>query len=275
MLVKIKQPVSRFIMMCLLQFAVFLTATAQVRTVTGTISDSNAGTPLNGATITAVGTSKSVLSDAAGKFTIDVPAGVNALSVSFSGYTSRQVNISGSVLNIGLEVSSATLSDVVVIGYGTTRKKDLTGSVATIGSKDFVKGALTTPEQLIQGKVAGVQITSNSGAPGAGSTIRIRGGASLNASNDPLIVIDGMPLDNGGISGQANALALINPNDIESFTILKDASAAAIYGSRASNGVIMITTKKGAKGKPTINFNSQFSVGQIVNKVDVLTPSSA
>ncbi|MEN9950866.1 MAG: hypothetical protein RLY85_1618 [Bacteroidota bacterium] len=270
MLVKIKQPVNRIIMMFLLHFAVLLSASAQNRTVTGKISDSNAGTPLNGATVTAKGTSKSVVTDASGKFTIEVPSAVNQLVVSFSGYATQDVTITGSMLNINMVIASATLGDVVVIGYGTTRKKDLTGSVATIGSKDFVKGALTTPEQLIQGKVAGVQITSNSGAPGAGSTIRIRGGASLNASNDPLIVIDGMPLDNGGISGQANALALINPNDIESFTILKDASATAIYGSRASNGVIMITTKKGAKGKPSINFNSQLSVGKIAKKVDVL-----
>ncbi|MEO0000934.1 MAG: hypothetical protein RL766_980, partial [Bacteroidota bacterium] len=211
MLVKIKQPVSRYIMMFLLQFAVILSATAQNRTVTGKISDSNAGTPLNGATITAKGTSNSTVSGETGNFSIEVPAGVNSLVISFSGYSTREVAITGSVLNIGLEISSSTLGDVVVIGYGSTRRKDLTGSIATVGSKDFVKGALTTPEQLIQGKVAGVQITSNSGAPGAGSTIRIRGGASLNASNDPLIVIDGMPLDNGGISGQANALALINP----------------------------------------------------------------
>lgn len=270
MLVKIKQPVSRCILMCLLQFAVIISATAQNRTVTGKISDSKAGTPLNGATITVKGTGKSAVSVETGNFSIEVPAGSSTLVVSFTGYATREVAITGTTMNIGLEISSATLGDVVVIGYGTTRKKDLTGSVATVGSKDFVKGALTSPEQLIQGKVAGVQITSNSGAPGSGSTIRIRGGASLNASNDPLIVIDGMPLDNGGISGQANALALINPNDIESFTILKDASATAIYGSRASNGVIMITTKKGAKGKPSINFNSQFSAGKIAKKVDVL-----
>ncbi|MEN9883464.1 MAG: hypothetical protein RLZZ420_681, partial [Bacteroidota bacterium] len=182
MLVKIKQPVNRIIMMFLLHFAVLLSASAQNRTVTGKISDSNAGTPLNGATVTAKGTSKSVVTDASGNFSIEVPSAVNQLVVSFSGYATQDVAITGSMLNINMVIASATLGDVVVIGYGTTRKKDLTGSVATIGSKDFVKGALTTPEQLIQGKVAGVQITSNSGAPGAGSTIRIRGGASLNAS---------------------------------------------------------------------------------------------
>jgi iron complex outermembrane receptor protein len=165
------------------------------------------------------------------------------------------------------------LNEVVVIGYGTTRSKDITGSVDVVTSKDFNQGAVTTPEQLIQGKVAGVSVISNSGAPGAGSTIRIRGGASINGSNDPLIVIDGVPLSNDGISGAANPLDLINPNDIESFSILKDASAAAIYGNRASNGVILITTKKGQAGKPVINFSAQASVGTLPKEAPVLSPS--
>src|SRR4029079_17784804 len=169
------------------------------------------------------------------------------------GYGYREVNLSGATANITLATTSGSLNEVVVIGYGTTRKKDLTGSVTAITSKDFNKGAITTPEQLIAGKVAGVQVVSNGGAPGSGSTIRIRGGASLNASNSPLIVIDGVPVDNGGIAGTANALSMINPNDIESFNILKDASATAIYGARASNGVIIITTKKGKTGKPKFN----------------------
>ena len=155
MLVKIKQPVSRYIMMFLLQFAVILSATAQNRTVTGKISDSNAGTPLSGATITAKGTSSSTVSGVTGNFSIEVPAGINSLVISFSGYATREVAITGAALNIGLEISSSTLGDVVVIGYGTTRKKDLTGSVATIGSKDFVKGALTTPEQFLQSGLTG------------------------------------------------------------------------------------------------------------------------
>ena len=257
--------------MALFLFSVSSAALAQNKTITGKIMDSNDGSPLVGATVAAKGTGKAVVADASGRYSIELPSSVTLLTISYAGFTTIDVSVSGSTVDVRLVSTSASLSDVVVIGYGTTRKKDLTGSVATIGTKDFVKGALTSPEQLITGKVAGVQITSNSGAPGSGSTIRIRGGASLNASNDPLIVIDGMPLDNGGISGQANALALINPNDIENFTILKDASATAIYGSRASNGVIMITTKKGAKGKPTVNFSSLLSVGKIVDKVDVLT----
>ncbi|MDY3338831.1 SusC/RagA family TonB-linked outer membrane protein [Riemerella anatipestifer] len=155
-----------------------------------------------------------------------------------------------------------SIDEVVLIGYGKKKKSDLTGSVTAISSKDFNDGMLSSPEQLIQGKAAGVQITTNGGAPGSGSTIRVRSGASLNASNDPLIVIDGMPLDTKGIDGAANPLALINPNDIESFNILKDASAAAIYGNRASNGVIIITTKKGTRGKLRVGYNSTTSVSQ-------------
>ncbi len=248
-----------------------MTVLAQEKSVKGRVSDNATGTPLAGASVSVKGKTGGVLTDATGSFVINVPADAKQLTVTYSGYNAVDVDITSGVIDVKLAVSSTTLGDVVVIGYGAARKKDLTGSVALVTSKDFVKGALTTPEQLIQGKVAGVQITSNSGAPGAGSTIRIRGGASLNASNDPLIVVDGMPLDNGGIAGQANPLSLINPNDIESFTILKDASAAAIYGSRASNGVIMITTRKGAKGKPQVSFSSQLSVGRIAKKVDVLT----
>jgi TonB-dependent SusC/RagA subfamily outer membrane receptor len=144
-----------------------------------------------------------------------------------------------------MKSDSQVLSDVVVIGYGTQRKSDLTGSVTNVSSKDFNMGLVSSPEQLINGKISGVQIMSNSGSPTSGSTIRVRGGASLNASNDPLIVLDGVPLEQGGISGNdGNFLSLINPNDIESMTILKDASSTAIYGSRASNGVILITTKE-------------------------------
>jgi iron complex outermembrane receptor protein len=201
-----------------------------------------------------------------------VASNQTTLVVTFLNYATKEVQIAGkNSINVALSQSADQLSEVVVIGYGSVRKKDLTGSVATISSKDFNTGAITTPEQLIAGKVAGVSIISNNGAPGSGSTIRIRGGASLNASNDPLIVIDGMPIDGGGISGQANPLALINPNDIESFSVLKDASAAAIYGARASNGVILITTKKGKKGAMKLDFTSQLSIGNITKKADVLT----
>jgi iron complex outermembrane receptor protein len=189
-----------------------------------------------------------------------VPANATTLVFSSVGYAYREVPISGNTADVSLRSIASDLNTVVVIGYGTVRKKDLTGSVTAITAKDFNKGAITTPEQLIAGKVAGVSITTNGGAPGSGSTIRIRGGASLNASNDPLIVIDGVPVDNGGIAGTANALAMINPNDIETFNILKDASATAIYGARASNGVIIITTKKGRSGKPRFNFSTKHCI---------------
>jgi iron complex outermembrane receptor protein len=160
--------------------------------------------------------------------------------------------------------------EVVVIGYGEVKKEDLTGSIATLSTKDFNKGVTTSPQDLLVGRIAGVSVVSDGGAPGSGTTIRIRGGSSMSASNDPLIIIDGFPVDNTDISGVSNPLSTINPNDIESFTVLKDASATAIYGSRASNGVIIVTTKKGAEGKPKFEFNSQISMSQPIKYVDVL-----
>ena len=168
-------------------------------------------------------------------------------------------------------IKQKEIEQVVLIGYGAKKKTDLTGSITAISAKDFNEGSVNSPEQLIQGKASGIQITTNSGAPGAGSTIRIRGGASLNASNDPLIVIDGVPLDNNGISGASNPLALINPNDIESFNILKDASATAIYGSRASNGVIIITTKRGKTGKLKATYTTTTSVYDKMGTVEMLS----
>ena len=245
---------------------------AQERTVTGKVTDAKDGAPLAAASVVVKGSNKGVTTSADGTFAIKVPTGATALVISYLNFASKEVLLdSKNTVSVSLTASTDQLSDVVVIGYGTSRKKDLTGSVSTVSAKDFNTGAISTPEQLIAGKVAGVSITSNNGAPGSGSTIRIRGGASLNASNDPLIVIDGMPIDGGGISGQANALALINPNDIESFSVLKDASAAAIYGARASNGVILITTKKGKKGAMKIDFSSQFSMSSVSKKADVFS----
>ncbi|QNA44888.1 SusC/RagA family TonB-linked outer membrane protein [Lacibacter sediminis] len=245
---------------------------AQGKTVTGKVTDSKDGTPVANASVTIKGTSRGTTTDAGGNFRIAVDNNNAVLVISSVGFTEYELTVGAQTdLTISLSAAQGTLNEVVVVGYGTQRKRDLSGSVATVSSKDFVKGALQTPEQLIAGKVAGVQITPNSGAPGSGSRIRIRGGASLNASNDPLIVIDGVPVDNGGISGATNPLNLINPNDIETFTILKDPSAAAIYGSRASNGVILITTKKGKKGKTRFNFSAQGFVQTPSGKVDVLS----
>lgn len=252
-------------------------AFAQKGSIKGKVVDET-NQPLPGASISIDGTTIGSVTDGSGNYTI---AGVNSgnytVTAKFVGYVASKKTVtvgnSVSTLDFGLQPDSKNLNEVVVIGYGTQRSKDLTGSIATVTAKDFNQGSVTSPEQLIQGKVAGVSITSNSGAPGSGSTIRIRGGASLNGSNDPLIVIDGVPLSNDGIAGVANPLDMINPNDIESFSILKDASSAAIYGNRASNGVILITTKKGKAGKPVINFSTQFSVSKLPKEAPVLTPA--
>jgi iron complex outermembrane receptor protein len=247
-------------------------ANAQNRTITGTVISKD-GTPLANASVIVVGQKTGVSTSGDGSFSISVPPGAKQLQVSYVGSVTQTVDISSaSNVTVVMTNTAQALTDVVVIGYGTSQKKDLTGSVSQINAKDFQSGQITSPEGLIAGKVPGVSIISGGGAPGSGSTIRIRGSASLNASNDPLIVIDGVPLDNGGISGAANPLALINPNDIESFSILKDASATAIYGSRASNGVIIITTKKGRLGaKPVVDFNTTFSVSKLIKEVSVLS----
>ncbi len=247
-------------------------ASAQDKVITGRVTDS-AGRGIGGVSVTVKGqASRGTTTADNGGYSISVPPSATTLVFSSVGYGQQELPISGkSSVNANLQTTTGGLNEVVVVGYGTVRKRDLTGSVTTVTAKDFNKGAIITPEQLIAGKVAGVQITSNGGAPGSGSTIRIRGGASLNASNDPLIVIDGVPVDNGGISGSANALALINPNDIESFNVLKDASATAIYGSRASNGVIIITTKRGRSGKAKFNFSTQNTISTLPKKADVLT----
>ncbi|MGI6136057.1 MAG: TonB-dependent receptor plug domain-containing protein, partial [Petrimonas mucosa] len=210
------------------------------RRITGIVTDEN-NEPLVGATILVPGTTIGTTAGINGEYSLTLPAGSTGIQVSFIGYETQVISTDGrEQINIQLQPESFTLDNLVVIGYGTQRKSDLTGSVSNVSSKDFNMGLIGSPEQLINGKVSGVQIMSNSGSPTAGSTIRIRGGASLNASNDPLIVLDGVPLENGGISGNSeNFLSLINPSDVESMTILKDASSTAIYGSRASNGVII------------------------------------
>ena len=267
---KIKFPILKTL--CVFMLVAFGAVGAYAQTIaSGKVTD-NSGAGVPGITVTVKGTSNATSTSTEGMFSITVPAGAKTLVFSGVGFTSQELAIGGqSSYDVTLQNSTSSLNEVIVIGYGTVRKKDLTGATTTVSSRDFQKGAVATPEQLILGKVAGVNITSNGGAPGAGSTIRIRGGSSLAASNDPLIIIDGVQLSGGGIAGSANALSLINPNDIETFTILKDASAAAIYGSRASNGVIIITTKKGKAGKAKINFNTNLSVGILSKKIDVLS----
>lgn len=247
---------------------VFAVAQGGSITVSGTVADSKTGVGLPGVSVSVKGSTGGTTTNSEGNFTLKVPSGAT-LVFSSVNYKNLEKAAEEGAMFVSLEASAAALNEVVVIGYGTARKKDLTGAVTSISSKDFQTGNIQSPDQLIVGKVAGVQITPNGGAPGAGSTIRIRGGSSISANNDPLIVIDGIPVD-GGIAGAANPLTLINPADIESFNILKDASAAAIYGSRASNGVIIITTKKGKRGKPQWNFGTSLIVSQPANFVDVL-----
>ena len=244
---------------------------AQTRTVKGEVTDAQNGEALIGATVTVEGEKGGTVTDFDGNFSLQVSSSTKKIKVSYIGYIDKVLAISEN-MNVKLESDSKALADVVVIGYGTARKSDLTGSVATVKAKDFNKGLVSSPEQLINGKVSGVQIMSNSGSASAGSTIRVRGGASLNASNDPLIVLDGVPLEQGGISGNSSIfLSMINPSDIESMTVLKDASSTAIYGSRASNGVIIITTKKGQQGGLKVNFNTTNSMQTRAQMVDMLS----
>ncbi|VTR44196.1 SusC/RagA family TonB-linked outer membrane protein [Sphingobacterium thalpophilum] len=250
------------------------TAFAQQATLQGKVMDQK-GSSLVGATLRFEDIQKSLSTNANGDFSLDrLKPGKLRLKVSMVGYTPLDTLIDvqdgRNPLNLYLRSDASQLEEVVVIGYGTQKRSELTGSISTVTSKDFQKGQISSPEQLIVGKVPGVQITTSGGQPGAGSTIRIRTGASLNASNDPLIVVDGVPLAGGSVSGVANPLSLINPNDIETFTILKDANATAIYGSRASNGVILITTKKGSRTGTQINFSTQNSLATVANKVKLL-----
>lgn len=254
-----------------LQVAFVVPVLAQDKQVTGKVTDAKNGSPLAGATIKISGTKVITQSESDGTYKLKVPASANMLVVSYVGYADKEVAITGSTVNVSLQASNSELTEMVVVAYGTRRKGDLTGAVTAINAKDFQKGNIASPEQLLQGKVAGLQITTGGGSAGGGSRIRIRGGASLNASNEPLIVIDGVPVDGNGVAGTSNLLATINPNDIESMSVLKDAAATALYGSRASNGVIIVTTKKGTSGKVKFNFNTQQSVGVVGKKIEVLT----
>ena len=255
----------------LLFFLLFHLASYAQETVRGQVVD-EFGDAIPGANVHVLNTSNGVMTDRDGNFVLTNVALNSIIQISFIGFKSHSVTFTGQTsFRIILVEDAQLLEEVVVIGYGAVRKSDLTGSITAIGEKDFNKVVATSPAELIGGKIAGVQITSNGGRAGSGSRIRIRGGASLSATNDPLIVLDGVPLDVGGISGSSDVLSTINPNDIESMNILKDASATAIYGSRASNGVIIITTKKGQKdGALKVNVSSLNSISTIARKVDVM-----
>ena len=246
-----------------------LGAYAQI-TVNGLVKDAT-GEPVIGATVRVVGTQQGTVTDFDGLFTLEgVPQGAK-LQISSIGYDTHEVT-AASDLVITLAESTQMLQNLVVIGYGVVKKNDLTGSVAALKPDAKNKGVVVSAQDMLGGKVAGVSVTSNSGEPGGGATIRVRGGSSLNASNNPLIVIDGIAMDNNGVSGLSNPLSLVNPQDIESFNVLKDASATAIYGSRGSNGVIIITTKKGRRGqRPAVSYNGSVTLSMKKKTIDVMT----
>jgi len=259
-------------------------AFAQTGSIQGSVLDEN-GTPLAGASLTIVGLDRQTATDNAGVYSFsDVPNGTYTVSVSFVGFETaeQQITVTGSqqTLDFKLVSSGEALDEVVVIGYGTTRRSDLTGSVASVQADDFNKGVIAAPDQLIQGRTAGVMVINNTGQPGGSTTVRIRGNSSIRAGNNPLFVVDGVPLSGtsarpGGSGGYGtdpgNPLNYLNPNDIASMDILKDASATAIYGSRGANGVVLITTKRGQTGVPTLNVMASTGVSTLLKKPEVLS----
>ena len=244
---------------------------AQTTMVEGLVVDGNKE-PVIGASVMVKGMQIGTATDFDGRFSVKVPESNSILVISYVGCETREIAANSPELQSGvvLRESAQNLDEVVVIGYGSVKKSDATGSLVAIKPDDFNKGNRVTAQDALVGKVAGVNVVTGSGAPGSGATIRVRSGASLSASNDPLIVIDGVPVDNSTIEGSSNIIGSLNPDDIETFTVLKDASATAIYGSRASNGVIVITTKKGTD-RLAVNYSSNYSVSTVANKLDVLT----
>ena len=262
----------------LLPLALLFGSFIYAQSVTGTVSDASG--PLPGVNVLVKGTSTGTVTDFDGNFQINANNG-DTLVFSYVGYLTQEVVVSGTTVNVTLAEDTAQLDEVVVIGYGQTTVKDATGSIASVKSDDFNKGVVTTPDQLIQGRVAGVQVTSSSGEPGAAANIRVRGTSSIRAGNDPLYVVDGLPLSGGAATPGAdvgigrvsakNPLSFLNSADIASIDVLKDASATAIYGSRGANGVIIITTKTGKSGKPQVSWSSSVQFSKIANKYDLIS----
>ncbi len=260
------------------------TAFSQAKEVTGKVTDQRDGTPVVGATVTAKGTSAATTTNNEGFYRLTVPAGTTVLVVTSVGFGEMEIDLTNRTnADVVLSLSNTQMSEVVVVGYGTARRRDLTGSVGSIREKDFNKGVITAPDQLLQGKIAGVQVINNSGQPGGGTTVRIRGISSIRSGNQPLYVIDGVPYYGGstspglgtalGGSPAENPLNFINPNDIVSIDVLKDASATAIYGSRGANGVVMVTTKRGVSGEARVDVNTAVGVSSMLRTIDVLDGS--
>ncbi|MEO7961294.1 MAG: TonB-dependent receptor plug domain-containing protein, partial [Ginsengibacter sp.] len=255
----------------------FLQTIAQQRTVTGTVM-SKEGTPLSDASVTVVGEKTGVRTGSDGTFSINVPSTAKQLQISYVGSETQKVTVLNTTkVAVVMETTNQALENVVIIGYGSARKKDLTGAVAQVQAKDFNKGTYTAPDQLIQGKAAGVLVINNTGQPGSSTTIRIRGSSSIRSGNSPLFVLDGIPLSGGsarpGGAGDngTNPLNFMNPNDIASIDILKDASATAIYGSRGANGVVLITTKRGKSGVPQVSASASAGISNVMKKLEVLS----
>ncbi|RZK47294.1 MAG: SusC/RagA family TonB-linked outer membrane protein [Pedobacter sp.] len=277
---RIKRLLIRVSLPLLLLF-VTQTLLAQNREITGKVTDGKDASPVSGASVQVKGTNQGVSTKADGTFSISVPANATTLTVSSVGFKETEVNITNQTsVDVTLEASGADLSEVVVVGYGTVRKRDLTGAVVSVREKDFNKGTFAAPDQLIQGKVAGVQVLNNSGAPGGGTTVKVRGNSAITGSGQPLYVVDGVPLDGRsarpgvdagfGATPSGNPLNFINPNDIASMEILKDASATAIYGSRAAYGVVLITTKRGASGQPKLDLGVSYGVSNLMRNIEIL-----
>ena len=268
------------LLLCPLFMLLLSTAWAQNKTVTGKVTDEK-GNPVSGASVLVKGGKAGTTTNGTGVFTLSVPTSATTLVVSYVGYSIQEVAIGNGDISVSMKPDATGLTDVVVIGYGTARKKDLTGSVASVKAKDFNQGIQVAPDQLIQGKVAGVQIVNNSGQPGGATSVRIRGTASIRTGNQPLYVLDGVPLDGRsarpgldakglGSTPDGNPLNFINGNDIATIDVLKDASATAIYGSRGANGVILITTKRGQAGKTRLDVSSSVGVSNLLRSIDVM-----
>lgn len=266
---KIKRITQFFVLVLFVLFS--SQALAQQSTIKGLVKDET-GVPIIGANVSVKGTTNGVVTDTNGRFILSKVKSGAAIVFSYVTYITKEVTYKGQAdMIVTLVEDNKLLDEVVVIGYGQVRKGDATGALTSLKADDKIRGFAPNTQDLLVGKVAGVAITSEGGSPNGASYIRIRGGSSLTASNDPLIVVDGVFIDNQGLNGAGNILSTINPTDIESFTILKDASATAIYGSRASNGVILITTKKGTEGKVKITYDGNVSIGTPKKKIDVMT----